>query len=89
MFLLMLFLVDHTMLQLITPEECKPLITINTEEPNGIHGWVQTTSVEDKYDEMVQLDNKSRLRMGKAAIKYFMLLYDIVKCSIESERIGD
>ena len=26
---------------------------------------------------MVHLDNKSRLRMGRAAIKYFMVLYDL------------
>ena len=43
---------------------------------------------EDKYDEMVQLDNKSRLRMGKAAIKYFMLLYDLVKCKALSKVKG-
>ena len=29
---------------------------------------------EEVYKEMVHLDNKSRLRMGKAAIKYFMVL---------------
>ena len=37
---------------------------------------------------MVHLDNKSRLRMGKAAIKYFMVLYDIVKCKAASKVKG-
>ena len=36
----------------------------------------------------VHLDNKSRLRMGKAAVKYFMVLYDIIKCSASSKVKG-
>jgi len=43
---------------------------------------------EDNYEEMVHLDNKSRLRMGKAAVKYFMVLYDIIKCSASSKVKG-
>ena len=40
---------------------------------------------EEVYEEMVHLDNKSRLRMGRAAIKYFMVLYDLIKCSADSK----
>ena len=40
---------------------------------------------EEVYEEMVHLDNKSRLRMGRAAIKYFMELYDLIKCSADSK----
>ena len=43
---------------------------------------------EEVYEEMVHLDNKSRLRMGRAAIKYFMVLYDLIKCSADSKVKG-
>lgn len=70
MFLLMLFLVDHT----------DPCAYGPRNRMESMVGYRPPQSRENKYDEMVQLDNKSRLRMGKAAIKYFMVLYDIVKC---------
>ena len=43
---------------------------------------------EEVYEEMVHLDNKSRLRMGRAAIKYFMVLYDLIKCNADSKVKG-
>lgn len=51
-------------------------------------GYRQPQWREEKYEEMVHLDNKSRLRMGKAAIKYFMVLYDIIKCKADSKVKG-
>jgi hypothetical protein len=66
----MLFLVDHT----------DPCAYGPRNRMESMVGYRPPQWREDKYDEMVQLDNKSRLRMGKAAIKYFMVLYDIVKC---------
>ena len=43
---------------------------------------------EEVYKEMFHLDNKSRLRMGKAAIKYFMVLFDLIKGSADSKVKG-
>ena len=43
---------------------------------------------EEVYEEMVHLDNKSRLRMGRAAIKYFMVLFDLIKGSADSKVKG-
>ena len=44
--------------------------------------------IEGEVDEMVHLDDGSRLRMGKSTITYFEVLYQIIKCRASSKIAG-
>jgi hypothetical protein len=43
---------------------------------------------EDNPDEMLHLDDKTRLRMGRACIEYFKALYGITPCDAPNKPAG-
>ena len=78
----------------ITVGEPEPRSLVPEVGPKNLNIMGNTAGIRDaqwregKLEEIVHLDDGSRLRMGKSTITYFKVLYQIIKCRASSKIAG-